>query len=100
AADLDVAEETKARPLGDPLECTRDGLELRMVGRDAEAHEAPGRGEAFDHVDLDRRVRVEQRAGSVEAGRARADDRDTQGRAHVAETKGELRAAARAAAAD
>ena len=77
AADLDVAEEAEARLERDLLEGARDRLDLRMVGRDAEAHEAPGRRQPLDHVDLDRDVGAEQRAGGVEAGRAGADDCDT-----------------------
>jgi hypothetical protein len=43
AAGLDVAEEAKTGLLGDLLVGARDGLDLGMVGRDAEPDEAPGR---------------------------------------------------------
>ena len=54
AADLDVAEETEAGLIGDPLERARDRLQLRMVGRDAEPDEPSRRRQALDHVDLGR----------------------------------------------
>ena len=59
ASHLDVAEEPEARPGRDPLERPGDRLQLRVVGRDAEPHQTPGRGQALDHVHLDRQVRVE-----------------------------------------
>ena len=49
--ELDAAEEAEARVRGDLLEHARDGLDLRVVGRHAGAHETPGRGQAVDHVD-------------------------------------------------
>ena len=76
AADLDVPEEAEAGLVGDLLERTRDGLELRMVWRDAEPHESPRRREALDHVHLDRRVGAQQRARGVEACRTGTDDRN------------------------
>ena len=79
AADLDVAEEAEARPLGDPLEGARHGLQLRMVGGDAEPDETPRRRQPLDQIDLDRRVRRQQGAGGVEACRAGADYRDAHG---------------------
>jgi hypothetical protein len=76
--DLDVPEEAEARPCRDLLEGPRDGLELRMVGRHAEPHEAPRRRQALDHVDLDERVLAgEQRSGGVERCRPGAHDRNT-----------------------
>ena len=77
AADLDVAEEAEARPRGDLLERARDGLDLRVVGRDAEADEPPRRRQPLDHVDLGAGL-VEQRARGVEARRAGADDGDAE----------------------
>ena len=73
APDLDVSEEAEAGLRGDALESARDRLELRVVGRNAEADEPPRRREALDHVDLDGNIRVEERAGGVEARRSRAD---------------------------
>ena len=85
AADLDVAEEAEAGLLRDLLERARDGLDVRVVGRDAEAHEPPRRRQPLEQVDLDARlVAREQRARGVEAGRAGADDGDAQGLAHAA----------------
>jgi hypothetical protein len=49
-----------------------------MVGGDAEPDEAPGRGQPLEEVDLRRRVGGEQSSSRVEAGRARADDRDAE----------------------
>ena len=61
---------------GDLLERPRDGLDLRMVGRDAEADEPPRRRQPLDHVNLDADVGSQQRTGRVEAGRPRADNRN------------------------
>ena len=76
AADLDVADEAEAGLRGDLLERPRDGLDLRMVGRDAEADEPPRRRQPLDHVNLDADVGSQQRTGRVEAGRPRADNRN------------------------
>ncbi len=85
AADLDVAEEPKARALRDLLEGARDGLDLRVVGGDAEPDEPPRRRQPVEHVDLDGRlVAREQRAGRVEPRRARADDGDAKRHARSA----------------
>ena len=73
---------------GDLLEDARDRLDLGMVGRDAEPDEAPRRRQPLDQVDLDRQVGAEQRAGGVEAGRARADDGDAQGAARSSRRRG------------
>src|SRR6188472_676028 len=67
ASDLDVAEEAETGLVGNPLESARDRLQLRVVGRDAEADEPPRCRQPLDHVDLDRYIRVEERAGGVEA---------------------------------
>ena len=66
-ADLDVAEEAEARLLRGLLERPRDGLDLRVIGRDAEADEPPRRRQPLDQVDLDLEVAREQRGGGVEA---------------------------------
>ena len=71
AADLDVAEEAEARLRRDLLEDARDGLDLRMVRRDALAHEAPRRRQPLEQVDLG--PALEEVARGVEAGRAGAD---------------------------
>ena len=76
AAELDVAQEAEARLLCDPLERAGDGLQLRMVGRDAEPDEPPRRREPLDHVHLGRRIGGQKRAGRVETSRAGADDRN------------------------
>src|SRR5512133_970024 len=75
AADFDVPEEAEAGLLGDALEGARDALQLGMVRRDAEPHQAPGRRQPLEHVDLDLALGVEQRGRGVEAGRAGTDYR-------------------------
>ncbi len=78
-ADLDVAEETEPWSLGDALERARDGLQVRMVGRDAEADQAPRRRQPLDHVHLGRRIGArEQVPGGVERRRPGSDDRDAE----------------------
>ena len=78
-ADLDVAEEAKPRSLGDPLERARDGLQVRMVGRDAEADEPPRRRQPLDHVHLGRRIGArEQVPGGVEGRRPGSDHGDAE----------------------
>ena len=52
-AEGDVAEEAKARMRGGLLVDARDGLDLGVVGGDAGADEAPRRGQALEHVDLE-----------------------------------------------
>ena len=74
--DLDVAEKAEPGLRGDLLERLRDGLQLRMVGRDTEPNEPPRRGQPLEHVDLDRRVSRQQRARGIEARRARTDNGD------------------------
>ena len=81
-ADLDVAEEAKPGPLGDPLERARDRLQVRMVGRDAEPDEPPRRRQPLDQVHLGRRIRArEQVPGRVEGRGPGADDGDAEGQA-------------------
>ena len=76
-AEMHVSEETEARMFGRLLVHAADGLDLGMVGRDARADEAPGRGQALDHVHLQRGGGILQQVpGRVEAGRAGADHRD------------------------
>ena len=80
AADLDVAEEAEAGALRDPLERARDGLDLGVVGRDAEPDEAPRRRQPVEHVHLDGRLLArEQRSRRVEPRRPRADNRHAKG---------------------
>jgi hypothetical protein len=78
--DLHVAEEAEAGPLGDSLERSRDGLEIRVVGRDAEPDEAPRRRQPLDHVHLDVRILArEQMPRGVEGSRTRTHDGDAHG---------------------
>jgi hypothetical protein len=78
-AELDAAEETKARVRGNFVEGRGDGLDLLVIGRHAGADEAVRRGHPVEEIDLDDAVLVlQQMVGGVEAGRARADDRDPQ----------------------
>jgi hypothetical protein len=78
-ADLHVPEKAEARPRRDPLERARDLLQLRMVGRNAEADEAPGRRKALDHVHLDRLRGVQEMARGIEGRRPGADHGDANG---------------------
>ena len=79
-AEADVAEEAKARVLGRLLVHAGDRLDLRVVGRDARAHQSPRRGQALEHVHLDAAARVlQQVARGVEARRAGADYGDAEG---------------------
>ena len=80
APHLDVAEEAELGVRGDLVEDPRHRLDLLVVGRHAAAHEAEGRRQAVVDVDLHRQVLgVQEALGGVEAGGARADDRDAQG---------------------
>ena len=75
-ADLHVAEEAEPGALRDPLERTRDGLDLGVVGRDAEPDEAPRSRQPVEHVHLDDRLLArEQRSRGIEPRRPRADNR-------------------------
>ena len=79
-AKRDVAEEAEARVGGGLLVYACDGLDLRMVGRDARADQTPGGGQALEHVDVEALGGMgEQVAGGVEAGRAGADHGDAKG---------------------
>ena len=79
-ADLDVAEKAEARTLRDALEGARDGLDLRVVGRNAEPDEPPRGRQPIEHVHLDGRIVArEERSGRVEPCRSRADHRHTKG---------------------
>src|SRR2546423_6927695 len=79
-AEADVAEEAKARMFGGLLVHAADRLDLRVVGRDAGANQAPRCGQALEHVDLDRADGVLQQVpGGVEAGGPGADYRDPDG---------------------
>ena len=55
-AEGDVAEVAEARVRGGLLVDACHRLDLRVVGRDARAHQPPRRGQPLDHVDLDRRA--------------------------------------------
>src|SRR3954465_11705534 len=78
APDLDVPEEAEARLLRNPLERARNALQLGMVRRPPEPHEAPRRRQPLEHVHLEPRLSIEQRGGGVNPSRPRADDRDAQ----------------------
>jgi hypothetical protein len=79
-ADLDVAEETEARPGRGLLERARDRLDVLVIGRDAEADEPPRRRQAVEQVDLDAGVvALQERVGGVEPGGAGAHDGDADG---------------------
>ena len=58
--------------LGGPLEHPGDRLDLRVVGRDAGAHQPERRRQRVEQVDRD--TRPQQLVGGIEAGRAGADD--------------------------
>ncbi len=79
SADVNVAEELKPLAGGGLLVDADHRLDLRVVRGDPGADE-PERGrEPIEHVDLDRDVLAfEQVLGGVKAGRARADDRDSE----------------------
>ena len=84
-AEGDVAEEAEAGMGGGLLVDAGDGLDLGVVGGDAGAHEAPGRGQALEHVDLELAPRgvLQQVPGGVEAGGAGADHGDADGGSSV-----------------
>src|SRR6185436_12856914 len=71
AAQGDAAEEAEARLGGRLLVDPRDRLELRMVGRDARAHEPERRRQRVVEVDLP--ALLQELVGGVEAGWAGAD---------------------------
>jgi hypothetical protein len=78
-AELDAAEEPKARMRRHLVEGRGDGLDLLVIGRHAGADEAVRGGHAVEEVDLDGvALLLQQMVGGVEAGRARADDRDSE----------------------
>ena len=79
-AELDVAEEAEARVRRDCVVGPGDGLDLRVIGRDAVAHQPVRRGQPVEHVDLDRRssALLEEMLGGVERRGPGADDGDAQ----------------------
>src|SRR5690606_22992229 len=81
-AELDVAEVAQARVAEGALVEARDRLQLLVVGRHAEAHQAVRRGQAVEQVDGDVLTPLEERLGGVEASGAGTDDGDAQRRAH------------------
>src|SRR3954447_11473999 len=79
-ADLDVAEEAEAVAGGGFLVDPDHRLDLRVVGSDAAAHQAKGRREAVEEVNLGVQVAVlEDVLGGIEAAGAGADDGDAEG---------------------
>ena len=78
-AQLDAAVKAEPRVGRDLVEGGGDGLDLLMVGGDAGAHQPVGGRQAVDHVDLDHAaVLLQQMVGRVVAGRAGADDGNSQ----------------------
>ena len=79
APELDVAEEADPRVERQSFEDAHDLLDLRMVGRDAVAHEPVRCRQPVDEIDRDRDLflRDERRRG-VEARRPGPDDRHPQ----------------------
>ena len=76
-----VAEKAEAGVFGDLFELFTDRLDLRVVGRDAGAHQPPRRRQHLQHVDddadlLGRVGRLQQRCGGEETRRSGADDGD------------------------
>ena len=78
APELDAAEEAESLLRRRLLVDAHDRLDLRVVRRDAGAHEPERRGQAVEEVDAHGRLGGEQVAGGVEAGRSCADDRDAE----------------------
>src|SRR5215218_2189441 len=79
-ADLDVAEEAEALAGGGFFVDPDYRLDLRVVRRDAAAHQPERGGEAVEEVNLGMQVAVlEDVLGGVEAAGAGADDGDAQG---------------------
>ena len=80
-ADHDVAEEPEPRIQRGLLELRADRLDLRMVGRDAGAHQTPRGGQHLQHVDahvsvVGRVGELQQRSGGeVTRGRSRRSPR-------------------------
>ena len=70
-AEADATEEAKAGMPRGPLVHARDRLDLRVVGRDAEAHQPERRLQRVIHIDLE--LGLQKLIGGVEARRARAD---------------------------
>ena len=80
-ADHDVAEEPEARVFGGLFELLADRLDLRVVGRDAGAHQPPRGRQHLQHVDgdidvLGRVGRLQQRCRGEEPRRSGTDDGD------------------------
>ena len=78
ASHGDVAVEPEPRRARDPVVDRDRLLELRVVGRHAEPHQAERRRQALQHVHPDVAPRLEQRFGRVEPARPRAHDGDPQ----------------------
>ena len=78
-AELDAAEEPKARMCGHLVEGRGDGLDLLVIGGHAGAHQAVRRGHAVEEIDLDDvGLLLQQMVGGVEAGGPRTDDGDSE----------------------
>src|SRR3954447_22478867 len=77
AAELDAAVEAEAGVLRGLLVDARHALDLGVIGGHAGADQAERRGQHLQQVHLE--AGLQQLVGCVEAGRAGADDRHTQG---------------------
>ena len=82
AADLDVADEADGAGVEHLVQRVHDALDARVVGRDAVADQAVGRGQRVEQVDRDGAARgghgVREDVAGVDAGGTGADDRDAQ----------------------
>ena len=76
---LDIAEKPDVGPTGQLVVDVRDGLDLRVVGRNPVSHEAERGREGVVEIDRDpARSALEQVLNGVETRRTRADDRHSQ----------------------
>ena len=78
APELDAPEEPEALLRRGLLVDPHDRLDLRVVRRDAGAHEPERRRQAIEQVHADGPLGGEHVPGGVEAGRSCADDRDAE----------------------
>ena len=74
AADVDVAGEADVGLAQKLFELADDRLGALVVGRHARPHQAIGRGQAVDDVDMQVGAGAQQPVGGIEARGARAHD--------------------------